>query len=568
VSWGRSKLSDRDLQVLEQLEERRNEQEGFGLNWDLSSGLRGAHAEQLAYLQLLLPSQRQIFQLVEYHIDSILWYHACFHGPTFHQELRDAYEQSGGLQIKDTDLRWTALLFSIMAGSMASATEQMASSWGFSNKDRRRLTSHWFKAAVSCLGLADYLCRHHIYSIEAIAVLTMSAHSLGFSSTQRTLLGGALKIAQALGLQRLGPERNSSVMPSSTSQREATRQIELGRRLWGQLCIQDWASISFSQMYSIQQRHCSTTKPGNYDEQTGQVLPDEVPTITSFANLLFDICAILPQVHDGLISASTPLTQYEEVMEYDSKIRTLNTELLPAYFQMSEPVDPKWPPWIPWARRHIRMEISHKLLLIHRKFLIRSFADPVFEFTRRTCLEAAKTIVMEGAQPGWKGAPMLWIDQGLILAAGITLALDIFHRTKDESTHVEHQQLVETAIALLHKFDNSVMALRGETLLYRLLSASARHPVDNTPVSNDNGTLENFGEGYPPGRQERSNLRLHRASSTNDTLSQSTPSADSGQGPADGCFIREWSNLSTDVNTFDPFFPYLDSNNSFLSEYI
>ncbi|KAL2394473.1 hypothetical protein ABEF95_000349, partial [Exophiala dermatitidis] len=486
LSWGRSKLSDYDLKALELLKEPHNSgpaanPRDSGCNWDISNGLGGTGAAQVSFLQLLLPSRAQVFQLVEYHIDTLTWYHGCFHGPTFYEELKEVYKSPTGLQIRDMDLRWTALLFSIMAASMTCASEQLALSWGFQKSERAKLNRQWYKATVSCLNLADYMWRHHIYSVQAICILIMSAHVLGFSNTQSTLLGAALKIAQGLGLQRLGADNdcNSTGEPLTPAQRDRVVKREIGRRVWLQICIQDWFQIPFSEMYSIQTKHFTTLRPLPCDELTMQPVGDDVPTVVSFPNFLFEIACLGPQFHDAILSSNTLYTKYEHVLEYDAKMRTLATDGCPAYFSLREGIAPEWPAFVPWARRSLTVCFAHKIIMIHRAFLGRSFTEPAFDFTRRTCMAAAKTILKEARQ-AYEDGPMLWIDQAFMVAAGITLALDIFHRKPAEPEYDEHRKLVDNTINMLGKFENSMIALRGIRLLSSLLAEQARLSADHT----------------------------------------------------------------------------------------
>ena len=441
-----------------------------GPDWDVSNEF----AAQVSGLQLLLPRRSQIFQLVEYHIHSVLWYHACFHAPTFCEELENAFKGSSELQLTDLDidLRWTALLFAIMAGAMTCASEKRALSWGFKKSEKAKLTRKWYKATVTCLNLADYMWRHHIYSVEAITVLTMSAHIPGFSHSQTALLGAALKIAQSLGLQRLGPEQginNITGVMTPTQRADAIRR-ETGRRVWSQLCIQDWFTIPFSEMYSIQKLHFTSRMPMNCDDLTMLPLPDDVPGITSFSSALFELASLMTQIHDAIISSNTQFTKYEQVLEYDRKLRKLADEGLPRYFSMGQKISPDWPPYVLWARRSLKICFAHKVIMIHRGFLGPSFEKATFAYTRSACMAAAKTILKEARQAYDEDGPQLWIDQAFMVAAGITLAMDIFYRKPNEPEHAEHRKLVENTISMLGKFDNSVLAHRGTWLLSSMLA--------------------------------------------------------------------------------------------------
>lgn len=114
--------------------------------------------------------------------------------------------------------------------------------------------------------------------------------------------------------------------------------------------------------------------------------------------------------------------------------------------------------------------------MIHRQFLGRSFSDPTFEYTRRACMDAAKTIlreVMVTTNEVYEG-PNLWIDQAFMVASGITLSLDLFHRKPDDPDFAEHRKLVETTIQVLKVWDESMIAVRGIRLLSSLLAEQAR----------------------------------------------------------------------------------------------
>lgn len=542
ITWGRPKLSDYDLKALELLKEPH---QSGGVadrikdcvpDWDVASCLGGTGAAQVSFLQLLLPSRRQVFLLVEYHLNSILWYHGCFHGPTFYEELKEAYKAPSGLQIRDTDLRWTGLLFSILAGSMTCANEQLALSWGFKKSERAKLTRQWYKATVTCLNLSDYMWRHHVYSVEAILTLTMSAHVLGFSNTQSTLLGAALKIAQGLGLQRLGPEDDvnsltGAAIVTTHPLRDKTIKRETGRRLWAQLCIQDWFSIPFSEMYSIQKIHFTTLKPMHCDEHTMQPLSDDVPSMTSFPNFLYSFAELMPQIHDAIVSSNTLFTKYEQVLDYDAKIRTMATEGLPKFFSVQEPISSEWPQFIPWARRGLTICFAHKIIMIHRAFLGRSFTEPAFDFTRRTCMAAAKTILKEAVQAYDEEGPLLWIDQAFMVAAGITLALDTFHRTKNEPEHDEHRKLVENTINMLSKFEYSMIALRGIRLLSSLLAEQARLCADQTLENYRKRTYDSVGERGQK-RQKFNVPKFVESFVGNDSFTNSLRTANRGGEPS------------------------------------
>ena len=495
LAWGRSKVSDYVPKASELLWETPNPARvpENAPTWTAANNFGCGQAAPLAFLRLLLPNSKQIMQLADYYERALLWYQGSYHGPTFRMELENALRTDDKtLRIEALDLQWVALLFAIMAGSIMCTSEQTASSWGFKKLERSTLSKQWYKATVLCLHLAEYMSHHHVYSVEAILVLSMSAHTLGFSNEQSVLLGAALRIAQILGFHRLAAVDSDSIPPSSTDLDcpgvRALVSRETGRRLWSQLCVHDWFSIPFAETYSINQMHFTTVKPINRNQQMAPV-PDSEPTYLSFSNYVYDIACLMPQLQDALATSNTPFTKYEQVLSYDAKMRSLATDSIPLFFSPHETIQPSWPHFIPRARRSLNVCFAHKIMMMHRAFLGKSFTNPAFGFTRRTCIAAAKTILKELRQVG-EEEPFFWIDQACMVAAGITLALDLLHREPDEMEFEAHRMSVELAIEMLRKFDASMIAIRGVKLLSALLAERASLTAEQNlsePLSGQRG---------------------------------------------------------------------------------
>ena len=512
LGWGHSKLAEFDLPAVELVNDVCGVRNATTGEPDASNGFGTIHEAQLGVLQMLLPNPQQVFDIVKYHMKYIAWYHGCLHGPTFLQELKDVCDSPDGLVIRNMDARWAALLFSVLAATMACAQESEKLAWNFSKAEQNKLTRHWYKASITCLNIADYMWRHHLHSVQAMTVLTLSAHVLGFGNTQSTLLGTALKIAQGLGLQRLpidDDERNITsgqgvvLMPG---QYQKIAQREAGRRVWAQLCIQDWFSVPFSEMYSIQKLHFTTAIPSCIDEMTLRTIPWDRPSKTTFARVLLKMADVLPAMHDAVLNAQTPITKYEAVLEYDAKMRKIVAEEVPPCFNKLEPIDQEWPQFILWGRRSVEICLHHKIIMIHRQFLGRSFTDSSYAFSRKTCIDSSKVILREVKQARDDEGPSFWIDQAFMVAAGITLALDIFHRKADEPELAEHRRLVETTVNMLSQFDSSMIAFRGVRLLTSLLAEHARISATSTMESYRKHGLDEATD--PPQKRQKFDVPL------------------------------------------------------------
>jgi hypothetical protein len=87
---------------------------------------------QISQIQDMLPTKAQVFSLVEYHADWLLFMHCSFHAPSFLQELNQFYtDDEGVISMTSTGLQWTALLFAIICGSMTCAKPPQVLKWGF-----------------------------------------------------------------------------------------------------------------------------------------------------------------------------------------------------------------------------------------------------------------------------------------------------------------------------------------------------------------------------------------------------------------------------------------------------
>ena len=187
----------------------------------------------------------------------------------------------------------------------------MAQSWGFAKAEKHSLSKQWYEASVACLRLGDYTSNFSLYSIQAIQILSISAHAIGFSDEQFVFCRAALKIAQNLGLQRLAQEPELDNFPTINARTSLSREHllmrrEVGRRMWARMCTQDWFSIPSSDMYYINRQHFTTTRPRRIDDETMELAGDRVVVAIDLINLLYDIASLMADFHDSITALSNP----------------------------------------------------------------------------------------------------------------------------------------------------------------------------------------------------------------------------------------------------------------------
>ncbi|KAL4784474.1 hypothetical protein BJX76DRAFT_367674 [Aspergillus varians] len=441
LAWGRCKNTDYcdDLLSLGDVTAEHDTKGSFlhGLGPDRTS------AE--TYLQLLLPRRTLVSRLVAYHCDRMLWYHSSFDGDQFLDEL-DAFYHVAGSHIGHpaVDFQWLALLFAVLCGALACAPRQVAQRWGFPAWEQTSLAQRWFKSVSTCLHHADFTACHSPYAIQAVATLTMSAHLLGFSNSLSILIASAARIGQCLGLQQIARSPHGG---------------------WRQLSMQDWFSIPFFESYLI-------PRPSRAELDADET-KNEDPTPTAYSHFFYKVAAVMSSLHDKMQSAHTLYTRYEQVLEHDRQLRSLATQSLPRFMQ-NVPLEPDWPCYVPWARRCLAISLSHKVIMIHRKFLALSFTDPAFIRTRRTCVAAARTIIKEQKEARQDGSPVLWIQQAFGVTASIILCLDLFHRPRGDTEAAHHRQLINDGLEMLVGAPSNMIAKRGVYLLESLLAHEPR----------------------------------------------------------------------------------------------
>lgn len=353
LAWGRMKDPDKAMLSPEALRISEHD-DGAGIcPSDEVDSAFSPEMNLVSWLQLLLPSRHQVYHLVDYHNNCLLWFHGSYFAPTFLRQLDSLYtDHKGNLDSKGLDLQWVALLFSVLAGTITSAPAHEARSWGFDENEAKVLSHKWCKAVFSSLNAANFTAHHSLHAVQAITSLTNTAHMLGHSNTQAVMLASAVRIAQSLGLHRLDEDARGGDI-----------ELETGRRVWQELCTQDWFSTAFSESYSINPLHSLSLPPKNCDENMHN-LPEAEPTITSFCRFLAQIAAIMPALQDAMALSNTLYTKHAAVLVHDKKMRSLAAGR--PQFLANTAVDENWPCYIPWARQAIAMSSAHKIIMIHR----------------------------------------------------------------------------------------------------------------------------------------------------------------------------------------------------------
>lgn len=254
-------------------------------------------------------------KLVRFHIEHLVWHHNCLHAPTFLDQC-NVFWTTG----RCVHPLWYALYLSVLSATIfAIKTSAKSRTVIDAGLDTGLPSAHdVFAAMIDALWAGNFLQDAVLHSVQAIAISTEVAHNLGFSQLNATLINAAVRLAESLGLHTIQDTHNECL------DLEASIEIEIGKRVWCQLIIQDHFAIPFTNSYAISPAHFITPPPKNMDDDCLSEVPSNLPTVSSYVRVLLEMAALMPDLQDGLgpMKNRKPVReQYEHVLRVDTRMR-------------------------------------------------------------------------------------------------------------------------------------------------------------------------------------------------------------------------------------------------------
>ncbi|KAK4496073.1 hypothetical protein PRZ48_012052 [Zasmidium cellare] len=395
----------------------------------------------LSSLQQLLPPKQSILQLVDFHGHSLQWYHGSMSSRSFRQELCSAPQSIDSIYLRGLDLQWCALLFATLAASLTIASEPTVTAWGFSNQRRKDLSRLWYRAASQSLDLAASVQQPGICTVQAVQVLFMSAKSLGYLEKQMHLFGVAHKTALDLGYEQLPYEATLDMLtPPPSFEQLVSEEPVTNQMIWTQLCLQEWLAtraIDILTTNRLLRTNESTHATGDYILPGHAISIQVNPQLSTILDT--DFCIFLDrvaQIAAGHFESSCNMPEesssYIDVLDLDQKLRVLSKD--PIYQTQKPP----------------RIVLSHLLLLLHKRWFLRSFEDSQFSYSRWASVTAATQIIrdIDTAREG-KGEVSLWNFLSTVFAALVTMCQNIAHLSLMEAAYCEHREMIDRGVAAL-----------------------------------------------------------------------------------------------------------------------
>lgn len=211
--------------------------------------------------------------------------------------------------------------------------------------------------------------------------------------------------------------------------------------------------------------------------------------------------------------------RYPHVLEMDLKMRDLVSSL-PAFLKRTEPEDPAWPTWVSWARSTLTISAADKvgrlppqnpsrarpalidslqIIMIHRSFMIKSFRESRYTYTRVTCVSAALTILREYDRIKHSNVASVWVVPAFTISAAIIIMLDLLHKSVTDETTLARRGMVQSVVTNLEQDKHNVMAMRGSKLLRALLNREIEmREAQVSPQDDFHCSFDNEIFGPPP----------------------------------------------------------------------
>ncbi|PWY82023.1 hypothetical protein BO70DRAFT_291690 [Aspergillus heteromorphus CBS 117.55] len=413
-------------------------------------------------------------KLIRFHLCHMAWHHNCVHTPTFLEQC-EIFWKTG----RPVHPLWMALYFSILSSTVfAIRISARAQASADVDLDLVPPADELMTAMVEALHTHHFLEDMSLYSVQAIVISTEVAHNLGRSQLNATLFNAAVRIAECLGLHRIKDSSDKSI-PTEEIWIE-TVQREVGKRVWCQMVIQDNFAIPFTDTYSISPMQYSTVPHLNADDYDLLEMPRTVPTVSTYTWVLRDIAVLMPSLADGLGPMSQPRSrreQYEHVLSVDNRMRSV-VKQIPSFLLGRDAEKEAEIPWLGIARRSLAITAAEKIIMIHRPFLFLSFQSPSYEYTRRTCVAAAITILREHEMIINEGDFFVWTHSAFCVTAAIILCFQVSASSSTDPATNEFRLAIWAARNRLAAQTNDVLAQRGVALIDAIFSSEANPDLD------------------------------------------------------------------------------------------
>lgn len=435
----------------------------------------------------VLPTQAQIQLLLRFYVQQVDWYAKVIHVPTFMTEtnflLAHIHQHSYHL----VNVGFLGVLLIALCLSFHFADTQLCEQLMLDYTSCSNYAQHLYAGAQACLQYANYTSSHSLEHLQTIVLMGMYSQSHDDSDSHWALIGSAIKIAQNIGLSRLGNETGSRRYPPEW---RSSICREVARRVWWNLVIEDWShAMAHQGTYSVHPAQNHTSFPANIDDAdltASDVVQSKPLNIhTEMSSFLYRLRLI--ELHRQVIDEiNRGGYEPEYAQEMNTKITNAMGEIKDIFQVTTDPQK--------LTRSNqatcIEKKICHimtqgQLLQLHRPFLFRGCYDAHFAASRNQCIKSAQLILQHLGTDRHGGKLLRWWIAVLYgFASVVVLFVDLcyLHDNSMESEIRQRRKEIQDALQLFRSVRESVppVTRNAASLIENLLLA------ESTMLSKDN----------------------------------------------------------------------------------
>ncbi|KAJ7204411.1 fungal-specific transcription factor domain-containing protein [Mycena pura] len=456
--------------------------------------------------RLLVPilPQAQTDSLIQFYFDRLDWYSKVLHRPSFIGEVsvrarlhgertptinKPSLSQSQVLMLNIFSrnfgairIGFLAVHYMVLCVALHLIEPINRTQLGLSFADASDLARRMYSAAQACLYYDEFIGSHSLEHLQCIILMGLYQQNLDESDTHWALMGAAIKIAQNLGISRLGSEGDGQSQQYPAAWRSVV-QREVARRVWWLLVWDDWSHAAAHNLcYSIHPSQNHTGFPANINDDD---LSDERPFAPQPAHtytaspmtvqeMTFSLCRLrFVELYRQIIDNMLTPSGYSFVLDMDRKISGTILDL-PAHFFGPGPTVKSFELTLALIMGETRR------LRLHRPYLFRGYRERKYLPSRIQCVESATAILDYLKSDDEQSAILLrwWIVLFYGFAAAVVLFIDLCHQKADDRPDLEIRRVqLREALDLFKTAEHvSAVSRNATTLLQRLFEVEPAMP--------------------------------------------------------------------------------------------
>ncbi|KAJ4501240.1 fungal-specific transcription factor domain-containing protein [Lentinula lateritia] len=447
----------------------------------------------------VLPAKSHCLTLVTFYFERLEWYSKVLHSPSFlsdaHQLMGQVFPTSSNGPLCDysvlvhVSVPFLSVYFMVLCLSLHLIEPDTCRILNIGFDEATELSKKMYNAAQACLYVSDFIGNHSLEALQCLILMGVYQQNLDEADSHWALLGSAIKMAQNLGISRLGSESDNKTYTGIWT---SVIKREVARRIWWSLVFNDWShAAAHNGAYSIHPSQNHTGFPANInDVDLVDGFPLKVRPIMEYTEMTlsltrFRFVGIYREIVDNMQSP----TGYDFVTEIDAKIRKMQEEV-PRYFEeynLNTPDNSASPPPYNPAQNVKQLELTLCLLMgetrqlrLHRPYLFKGYKDRKYAKSREQCINSARAILNLLKSNDEQSAILLkwWMVLFYGFAASVVLFIDLCHHKADNGLELEMRRVeLREALDLFKTVEHiSTVSRNAIALLEGLMSVEPDIP--------------------------------------------------------------------------------------------